>query len=619
MPNKTAMKTLRTDPLKIKNGAGMEKITVCVFFATALLSQSAVATTYYVRTDGGTLAQCTGQADSAYPGSGTNQACAVNHPFWLLPPAGTVVMQGGDTLIVGPGQYQIGLGAPNTSSCSSSWPYDCLMATVPAGPSAANKTKIYGKGWATGCSAKPQLWGNERVWQVMAVGSNVDVQCLEITDHSACIESGPLDGTVGGFPVKCERSTPPFGPWASFGLKINTAATNVTLKNLDIHGLANGGLFADRVGNIDLDYVNLIANGWRGWEADAGQADNSYTGTITFAHGKIEWNGCGEKYPLTTANLSSSTDKHHCWEQQQGGYGDGIGMGNGSPGNWTITDSSVSWNTSDGVDLLHGTGNSTIKFIRSKAEGNNGNQFKSTGNAYIENSMLVGDCSFFVGQPFTSTKDISGNIVEMNYCRASGQTMALVAPLSSNRIYVSNSTIIGNGDTLWLLSGSGCSGTTKYLTLRNNIFYGGDDWHYNLTQNPDREQAGFSYIEANCTSANVDEDYNIVYLTKDNNAGCVGAHSKCGIDPLFAGTIKQGPLGNYYTGTDYASQLTLQATSPAIGAANTAITLTGTSNDYMNAARGAQWDMGAYKFSGTVTGAGGTIQAPTNLRTVPQP
>ena len=583
---------------------------ICFFLQT----KNASAATWYVRADGGTLSQCTGQVDAAYPGSGTNQACAVEHPFWLLPPSGTPVFNGGDTMVIGPGQYKIGLGAPNatdTSVCNSAWPYACVMATIPAGPSAANKTKIYGKGWDTGCSAKPQLWGNERAYQVLKTASNTDIQCLEITDHSACIEFGPLDGTVGGFPVKCERDTPPFGPWAQYGIVIADSSTNVTLKNLDIHGLANGGIAAYHAGDFDLDHVNIIANPWRGWESDdPNTTDDSYTGTITFSHGKIEWNGCGEKYPLTTTDLSSSTDKHHCWEQLQGGYGDGIGMGDGSPGNWTITDSSVSWNTSDGVDLLHGDGNSTMKFIRSKAEGNNGNQFKSTGNAYIENSVLVGDCDFFQGKPFTSMKSNTGSDQEMNYCRAFGQTLALVAPMTSNRIHVSNSTVIGNGDTLWLLVGNGCVPGTKTLTLRNNIFYGGDDWHYNNTMNPDREQVGFSYFET-CTADNVDEDYNIVYLTKSNNSGCVGAHSKCGVDPLFAGTIKQGPMGNYYTGTDYASQLTLQATSPAIGAGNTGIALTGTSNDFLNAARGSQWDIGGYEYA---TG-GGTFSACNTVTT----
>ena len=45
------------------------------------------ATTYYVRTDGGTPPQCTGRADAAYPGTGTAQACAWKSLHYALPAA----------------------------------------------------------------------------------------------------------------------------------------------------------------------------------------------------------------------------------------------------------------------------------------------------------------------------------------------------------------------------------------------------------------------------------------------------------------------------------------------------------------------------------------------------
>ncbi len=92
----------------------MSVLAACLCFAAP--SQAA---TYYVRTDGGTSTQCTGTADAAYPGSGTAKACAFNHPFWVLSAAGSPnKMVGGDTLIIGPGQYMMGFGAPNTPSCS---------------------------------------------------------------------------------------------------------------------------------------------------------------------------------------------------------------------------------------------------------------------------------------------------------------------------------------------------------------------------------------------------------------------------------------------------------------------------------------------------------------------
>jgi hypothetical protein len=41
-------------------------------------------TTWYIRKDGGTASECTGKTNAAYSGSGINQACAFNHPFFLL-------------------------------------------------------------------------------------------------------------------------------------------------------------------------------------------------------------------------------------------------------------------------------------------------------------------------------------------------------------------------------------------------------------------------------------------------------------------------------------------------------------------------------------------------------
>ncbi len=63
------------------------------------------ATTYYIRPDGGSPHQCTGQVDAPYPGSGTGQPCAWDHPFRALPPDGSPRFAGGDTLIIGPGPW----------------------------------------------------------------------------------------------------------------------------------------------------------------------------------------------------------------------------------------------------------------------------------------------------------------------------------------------------------------------------------------------------------------------------------------------------------------------------------------------------------------------------------
>ena len=79
----------RTEPAKGVGARGSGRLAASLASGALLLvSAPAQAATYYVRTDGGSAAQCTGLADAAYPGSGSSQPCAWNHPFQALPPLG---------------------------------------------------------------------------------------------------------------------------------------------------------------------------------------------------------------------------------------------------------------------------------------------------------------------------------------------------------------------------------------------------------------------------------------------------------------------------------------------------------------------------------------------------
>ncbi|MBL7063985.1 MAG: hypothetical protein ISS49_07215 [Anaerolineae bacterium] len=162
---------------------------------------------YYVRTDGGSPDQCTGQTDAAYPGSGSGQDCAWDHPFRALPPDGTPRIAAGDTLIIASGSYTMGLGAPGAGNCDSAYPWDCHVPPIPSGPDPGHPTRILGAGWDSGCANPPELWGTERSWYILNLtdSSNVEIACLEITDHSACVEFH-ADPTLA-----CERETYPYG------------------------------------------------------------------------------------------------------------------------------------------------------------------------------------------------------------------------------------------------------------------------------------------------------------------------------------------------------------------------------------------------------------------------
>ncbi|MBI5528016.1 MAG: hypothetical protein HY897_16920, partial [Deltaproteobacteria bacterium] len=212
---------------------------ICVFAAVLVLSSSfewkAAAATYYIRADGGTAAQCTGTADAAYPGSGNGKPCAWAHPFWALDSSGSWKISAGDTLVIGPGSYMMGFGAPNAGWCNAPGAFDCCLPPLPSGPAPKTPTRIVGAGWDSGCTQKPELWGTQRAWQIIDLNgtSNAAVECLEINDRSGCVEFH------SNAAVRCERDDYPFGDWASRGIVASDSAS-VTLRNLDIHGLASG-------------------------------------------------------------------------------------------------------------------------------------------------------------------------------------------------------------------------------------------------------------------------------------------------------------------------------------------------------------------------------------------
>lgn len=608
----------------------MKKIFITLAFC--FIAHTALAADWYIRSDGSDSTNCTGHTDAAYPGSGTGQACAFNHISWLLGSGGTTnLMSGGDAVYFGKAAEQYVIGYPDMPNigygiCGAGNPYDCHLNAIPGGSSSSARTKIYGYGYADCASKlsteKTQLWGENRVSEVLLLetgGNHFDIQCLDITDHSACMENGPLDGNIDGFPVQCVRTTYPQGPWALQGLQADTTG-DVNLTNVDIHGLASKGILGVHNADWTLTNSKIISNSYVGWDSDGPTSDDSYTGTTTLQNNtKVDWNGCGERYPLQSSDLDSSSNRHHCYEQTQNGYGDGIGLGDGDPGNWTVTDSSISWNTSDGLDLAHSLGaNTTIKVSRSRLEGNNGNALKLTAKTgYVENNLIIANCGFFYGQTFTSTKDIAGNNADMNWCRSVGGQAVIFNMASGVNYYLSGNTILGNTDVIVNSNGTDC--TNAHIYGYNNIVYGGRQFTADTSINPggDNDTPGYYFRSGSgsCSSLAFTNDYNIVYGTKNvaSDTDCTnGAHNQCNVDPLFTGTIKQGPYSSpgYYTTADYYKQLHIPNSAPAVGAnsADETITLIGASDDVSATARGAQWDCGAYEYgSPDWTGAGSCI------------
>jgi hypothetical protein len=426
--------------------------------ATLPSSSHTAGTTFYIRPDGGSAEQCTGLANTPYSGSGINQNCAWNHPFQALPPGGTARIVGGDSLIIGKGSYMLGFGAPGTENCEYEGSYDCSMSPIPSGPDTDHPTRILGDGWDQNCTTPPELWGSGRPFHMvdMTDSSNVVLACLEITDHSSCIEDHVF--TTGGSTYTCQRDTPPYGDWAAVGLYSEDSA-NVLLQDIYIHGMANTGILAGRLTDWTVENVRLVGNGLAGWNfdlvGDGSESENH--GTLTFRHWLVEWNGCGETYP----------DKEHiaCWGQEAGGYGDGAGFGGTTGGHYIIEDSVFRYNTSDGLDMLYvRLPGSLIEIRRTISADNDGNQIKTSGDVILENSIIVSNCGYFHGMPFWNNDDD---------CRANGDALAVFLQ-PDGQAKVINSTISGNGNCL-LITGctldQTCTGNEK-LSMVNDLFQG---------------------------------------------------------------------------------------------------------------------------------------------------
>ncbi len=342
------------------------------------------------------------------------------------------------TLVIGPGSYMMGYGAPATEPCANHWIPDCYIPAIPSGPDPDHPTRIIGADCECGCAEPPELWGTEKAERIInLVGSdNVLIAGLESTDHAGCAEWHGCNSPEG-------------------------CSENVPLRHLNIHGLSNGGIHAGRLHNWTLEDVRIVGNGSVGFNGDVDVYGNSSSnsGSMIFRRVTIDFNGCVETYP--------GGEPNGCWAQSTGGYGDGLGT-DATGGDWVFEDTSISHNTSDGLDLLYLIHGGSVTLERFIAEGNAGNQVKFVGPGSVNNSVLVGNCRFFEGQPFA---------YHVDPCRARGGTLEVYYLGSGNGedITITNSTIYGIGGLLYAkpseLGPYTCYGNES-LTAYNTIFLG---------------------------------------------------------------------------------------------------------------------------------------------------
>ena len=318
-------------------------------------------------------------------------------------------------LLIGGGSYMLGYGAPETEACDAAGAFDCTMPPIPSGAGPATRTRILGAGWETGCADPPELWGAERPWFILNLtdASHVELGCLEMTDHSDCVEFH-LHG-LGGSALTCERDSCAVRPLGIGGRLCRGCCGRLSARSEYPWPGFNG--------HSRRAVDGLVGSRMCASPATAGSAGMvTLTGMMAmgarwhFAAGR--WSGTAAVRPIPAGSPPAV-----------GRRPPGVTAMASAPARPAAIGSSriprFLHNTSDGLDLLYvRRPGSQIELRRVHAEGNAGNQIKTNGPVTVENSVIVGNCGYFDGQPFTYNVDS---------CRAAGNAASLTLR-PSNRV-----------------------------------------------------------------------------------------------------------------------------------------------------------------------------------------
>ncbi len=223
-------------------------------------------TTWYVRKDGGTRKTCDGKADSAPVGTKSNQHCALgDYRFLYDDQSGKPlkwVMAGGDKVILKDGPWRVGFN--QGASSNDVWgraglgPQASEAPPIPAG-TAAQHTQILGENFAS-CSAanKTQLFGGFGLYHVLSLAATsfVDVECIELTRHSQCIQHG--DPAVPG---SCSRDFP-FDDYAVEGVVTDQGTHDVLMQDMWIHGFPDRGVLGAIGGSVTCCVATSPTTAW---------------------------------------------------------------------------------------------------------------------------------------------------------------------------------------------------------------------------------------------------------------------------------------------------------------------------------------------------------------------
>ena len=473
-------------------------------------------TTWYVRPNGGTAfvsksqtpnGQCDGKHDADYPGKGTNRPCAVRtlrdlyadgvthlHMAWMI--------EGGDTVIVrqNPAGYHVAFDRPSTpTNCEDVY---CDLPSIPSG-TASQHTRILGENFAK-ChddAAKTLLIAYGREVINVKDSQFVDIACFEITDTAAC---GPGQFT--------NAACPAHSPTGAYGILETALTSQVTYKDLFIHGLVVAAIHGPTGVGVVGDYVHIRAMPLAGIDMDDApwmSTNISVAGGFTLTNSITEFTGCVEEYPVV-----HRYPYVECRDQNTGSYGDGFGTAH-TVGNWVFDHDIWRYNYQDGLDLLH-SGMQNLTVTNSQSYGNDGQAYKigAADKVIFRNNTAVVNCSRILST--IGDEPASAIVPGVAGCRADGA--GIVFQFTDQGTYlVQNNSVAGYGavpfdiacETGW----SDCSHANT--VFQNNIVIGYANPAYN-----DGQTSAIFYDESPSMPPNEGwkiRDHNLYFSVRRNN------------------------------------------------------------------------------------------------------
>ena len=593
----------------------MKKCLLLVLAILGLVAPAFAQTTWYVRPDGGTRysanqtnGQCDGEADAPYTGSGVNQHCAFNDYRYLWDDRTygnhAWVIAGGDTVIIRGGPWRVGFDqgvSPNDVWCAGGDGNNaCINPKIPAG-TPTQHTRILGENYAScGTSTKTdrtkltQIFGGYGAWVTLNLDGAqfVDVGCLEVTSHSACVVHGdPV------FPKGCKTSYP-VDDYDSTGIVTDTGTYDVLLQDIWDHGHTDRGIKGPIGGTITAERVDVETNGSAGWDFDDGTGSNNGNGTASingvwnFWDSSIAWSGCNQSYPFT--------GPASCYSQHSGGYGDGVGTPPGTCLATNVKRSSFHHNTQDGLDLGHAdTGSCPLSISDSIAYANGGGTFKWGPNekpAVLNNNVIIAN-GFRMSQPIDGIPDAYNQFLG-DFDRANDAVSFNFR--DGGTATITNNTLISYFPTSFDVQCWDAACLHSSLTLQGNIILGYDN---PTTYNSGGQSGGIGTLFLEEALGTVIQGNNTWFRTREYQ--CL--LTEICADPQFVGE----PTGNASTFVeselDLPFYLTKAAGSPSAsqGADPTNIPLP---VSYSASTGGGGTGTGG---GGTGTGGGGTTTPPT--------